>query len=414
MIKKLWMRDVKGKSACFALGHKFHVFTGKNGSGKSSVLEAIRIGLSGYLSELGKTPAATLKLSSTGMMSIELQINDSSYVRTYTSNGYANKSEAYINGEKVTIKDMNSAIGCIYMNEAVQPYEFASMSSAKQCEFLMNLLCDQETLSKVEFLKNRVSELDKEIKRFSMMIQSVTSLKKETDIDDDEETFSDEDMEEDFLVEIGDMLGEGKLTASEFRRMYDDFRHSLMFIRSSKRDKVYNEVLEKQCAEAEEKRMQAEDEKEKITEEICSLQMNMVKTLESNIAKIMKPFVEIAQSAFGTNAYISFEHKGSPNFSFGIVKEGRKISFETMSGGEKTILATALIACLQKCKNDNIKIGFFELAEADENSFKAVITASEKLGYEQVFIASCHAPEDKLSLMMQDIDITNMEESSFE
>ena len=66
------------------------------------------------------------------------------------------------------------------------------------------------------------------------------------------------------------------------------------------------------------------------------------------------------------------------------------ISFDTLSGGEKTIMLAALVACIQKLKTGKVGIGLFELAEADSKSVKALLGAIEAIGYEQVVIASCH------------------------
>jgi hypothetical protein len=58
-------RNFKGRDFDFKLGD-VTVFTGPNFSGKTAVLDAIRVGLIGYLPRLGKQPGATWKLAGAG------------------------------------------------------------------------------------------------------------------------------------------------------------------------------------------------------------------------------------------------------------------------------------------------------------------------------------------------------------
>lgn len=106
------------------------------------------------------------------------------------------------------------------------------------------------------------------------------------------------------------------------------------------------------------------------------------------------PFRTIVSAAFGCPSFLALlSENDKPCFRFGIVRNEQEIGFDTLSGGEKTIMLTALVACLQIIKTGTPGIGLFELAEADANSVKGLIDAAEKVGFEQIIIASCHGRE---------------------
>jgi chromosome segregation ATPase len=103
------------------------------------------------------------------------------------------------------------------------------------------------------------------------------------------------------------------------------------------------------------------------------------------------PFGIIVNAAFGCPSFLALiSENDKPCFRFGIVRNDQEIGFDTLSGGEKTIMLTALVACLQIIRTGTPGIGLFELAEADANSVKGLIDAAEKVGFEQIIIASCH------------------------
>lgn len=149
-------------------------------------------------------------------------------------------------------------------------------------------------------------------------------------------------------------------------------------------------------SESEEERIKLETELEKVKSMLEEVKEIRNKRLSNASAKLAEPFQKIVSAAFGCEAFISLTgNNDKPCFEFGIVSdrhrdEKYKIGFDTLSGGEKTIMLTALVACIQIVKNGKPGIGLFELAEADDKSVDALVKAVEAVGFDQVVIASCH------------------------
>ncbi len=112
--------------------------------------------------------------------------------------------------------------------------------------------------------------------------------------------------------------------------------------------------------------------------------------LEQATASILKPFQTIVKSAFGCPAFVALSRGEKPCFEFGIVRGRQEIGFDTLSGGERTILLSALVASIQIIKTGRAGIGLFELAEADSVSVRGLIAAATEIEFEQIVIASCH------------------------
>ncbi len=149
-----------------------------------------------------------------------------------------------------------------------------------------------------------------------------------------------------------------------------------------------------QKSKSESERLELEKDLENIKNALESVKKLRDTRLIDATVSLAAPFRTIVSAAFGCPSFLALlTENDKPCFRFGIVRNNQEISFDTLSGGEKTILLTALVACLQIIKTGTPGIGLFELAEADANSVKGLIDAAEKVGFEQIVIASCHGQE---------------------
>ena len=149
-----------------------------------------------------------------------------------------------------------------------------------------------------------------------------------------------------------------------------------------------------QKSKSESERLELEKNLETIKAAIDSVKAFRDTRLIDATVSLADPFRTIVSAAFGCPSFLALlSENDKPCFRFGIVRNEQEIGFDTLSGGEKTIMLTALVACLQIIKTGTPGIGLFELAEADANSVKGLIDAAEKVGFEQIIIASCHGRE---------------------
>lgn len=77
-IVKVEFTNLKGRSASYDLS-AMNIITGPNFSGKSSIIDAIRLALMGHIPELGKTNAATAQLKSGETMGVKLVFDNDDY-----------------------------------------------------------------------------------------------------------------------------------------------------------------------------------------------------------------------------------------------------------------------------------------------------------------------------------------------
>lgn len=146
-----------------------------------------------------------------------------------------------------------------------------------------------------------------------------------------------------------------------------------------------------QKSKSESERLELEKNLETIKAAIDSVKAFRDTRLIDATVSLADPFRTIVSAAFGCPSFLALlSENDKPCFRFGIVRNNQEIGFDTLSGGEKTIMLTALVACLQIIKTGTPGIGLFELAEADANSVKGLVDAAEKVGFEQIIIASCH------------------------
>lgn len=146
-----------------------------------------------------------------------------------------------------------------------------------------------------------------------------------------------------------------------------------------------------QKSKSESERMELEKNLEDLKEALDSVKKIRDARLADATVSLASTFKTIVEAAFGCPSYLTLiSENDKPCFDFGIVIDDREIGFDTLSGGEKTILLTALVACIQIIKSGTPGIGLFELAEADADRVKGLIAAAKKIGFEQIIIASCH------------------------
>jgi hypothetical protein len=145
-------------------------------------------------------------------------------------------------------------------------------------------------------------------------------------------------------------------------------------------------------ADAEAERQRLERSQEEIKESIGICKHVRDSALEEITGKIAAPFTAAANIAFQADPFFRIlNDKGKPEVDFGIVRNGREISFDTLSGGERLVILVALVASLQIAKVGAPKLAMIEMAEADSVRFKSVTEACSSIGFEQVILASCNA-----------------------
>ena len=145
-------------------------------------------------------------------------------------------------------------------------------------------------------------------------------------------------------------------------------------------------------------RLRAEEDRqanEKKLETVKGLVVDLKKARDAHLAKmtdaIGAPFRTAVEAAFpGCGAFLQIvSEKGKPEVDFGIERAGRRISFETLSGGEKLAVLAALVAALQIARCGRPRVCLLEMAEADSARLDAVAAACDAIGFDQVVLATC-------------------------
>jgi hypothetical protein len=136
------------------------------------------------------------------------------------------------------------------------------------------------------------------------------------------------------------------------------------------------------------------------------------KALEDLTGTILAPFTAAAMASFGCPAFLEILNSaGKPVVDFGIAKEnGARVSYDTMSGGERVVILADLLADLQIAMSGKIRnkprLLLAELAEADRNRVGSLVTAIREIGFEQAVLATCHdaaiSPESGIDFIVMD------------
>ncbi|MBF0410950.1 MAG: AAA family ATPase [Candidatus Riflebacteria bacterium] len=143
-------------------------------------------------------------------------------------------------------------------------------------------------------------------------------------------------------------------------------------------------------SESEKERMILENDLNSIEEAIKRVKSIRDEKLTSITKGLRKSFDIMVFEAFKKNAFLRLVNNEKPCFEFGFIRNNKEISFDTLSGGERSVMMAALVSCLQIVKSKKIGVGLFELAEADSSSFQGLIKGANEIGFEQVIVASCH------------------------
>lgn len=151
------------------------------------------------------------------------------------------------------------------------------------------------------------------------------------------------------------------------------------------------QAVRQQRVKAEETRQKLDGEMEAVT-----IAAKEVKALRDQILvgiseTVIGPFRTAVSMAFECEAYLEIlDEKNKPTVDFGLVKDRKRIGFDTLSGGERLVILVALIAAIQIAKIGRPKLVLVEMAEADSDRLQKVCQVIQRLGYEQAVLASCH------------------------
>lgn len=98
--------------------------------------------------------------------------------------------------------------------------------------------------------------------------------------------------------------------------------------------------------------------------------------------------------------------RGKPIFAIGWQDGMQAVVLEALSGGEACLFGAALMYALVVVKNPPLKLLMLELAEADDGTAEAIMTAADSLSanLSNVFVATCHEPVSTI----QGFAITNL------
>lgn len=112
-------------------------FVGENGAGKSTILEAIQLGLLGYIPSYAKTNESIMKHASGPVMSVELELEDNIKItRVWTKTGSSVKSSSEVSGYSGELIDL--------MGQVELPVfdfnEFRSMTANKLKDWFISFL----------------------------------------------------------------------------------------------------------------------------------------------------------------------------------------------------------------------------------------------------------------------------------
>lgn len=111
--------------------------------------------------------------------------------------------------------------------------------------------------------------------------------------------------------------------------------------------------------------------------------------------RVRDPFELAVSTAFpGCEAWLEIVgDDGKPSVDFGIIRDGRQIGFDTLSGGERIAVLAALVGAIQVATAGGTRLVMLELGEADDERGPLVVKACDAIGFEQVILADCHSTD---------------------
>ena len=134
-VRIMGMHKVQDKT--YELNDAVTYFIGENGAGKSTILEAIQLGLLGYIPGYSKTNDGIMKHASSPVMCIELYIDDSiKVIRTWAKLGSSVQAKVEVEGYEGELKDLlgNVDLPVFDFNE------FKSMTANKLKDWFITFL----------------------------------------------------------------------------------------------------------------------------------------------------------------------------------------------------------------------------------------------------------------------------------
>ena len=196
MITKIILRNVKGLSGSYDL-RKDTLLVGASGTGKSALIDAVKVGLTGY-TERGKKPVNTMVLASGPEMEISLESDTGDILNRL----FVEKADGTI-GQTIKINGLNIKAAEVaakipasltFPVESIHTHEFTGLSDDKQAEFIfkalgteINQIGPDALLSKFDFFKKvmpygdvlelfaqKQSSVNKEIERCQLTLQKLT------------------------------------------------------------------------------------------------------------------------------------------------------------------------------------------------------------------------------------------------
>lgn len=247
----------------------------------------------------------------------------------------------------------------------------------------------------IEENQEKLADLDKKIELNNREIEAETKnkeinleIKVEADALSRYKKFYDQNAAD--LEVVDGKAGEAPVSLDVLRARQEGLRAQLKEADEAIKSFVALKSVREQRTKSEQERMSHEQTLETIKGAIESVKALRNERETEARELLSEPFSIVASSALGHDAYLALvDEKDKWCFDFGLLKNSR-VSFDTLSGGEKVIMLAALVACIQKIKTGRVGIGLFELAEADDKSVAALIEAVEKIDFEQIIIASCH------------------------
>jgi chromosome segregation ATPase len=156
-----------------------------------------------------------------------------------------------------------------------------------------------------------------------------------------------------------------------------------------------SQALAETRVKAEQDRISHDKKLDTVKDVVKDLKKSRDAFLEKATSAIIAPFRTAVSAAFkDCDAYLQIVNdKGKPEVDFGIIKAGARISFDTLSGGEKLVVLVALVAALQIARCGRPSVCLLEMAEADDERLNAVASACSAIGFDQAILATCHAPK---------------------
>lgn len=127
-------------------------FVGKNGAGKSTVLEAIQLALLGYIPGYDKKNESIMKHAPGPVMAVEAEFDDGTHVtRTWTKSGASYQCKSDIQGNEEAIADLTSEVNL----PIVDFNKFKSLTANKLKEWFIKFLpTSDEDIDILAELKN--------------------------------------------------------------------------------------------------------------------------------------------------------------------------------------------------------------------------------------------------------------------